>query len=198
MGNSESRPAAVADEALDGAVVVEPPKAIIVRQASTEDLDAIHELIRQSFSAMKAHTYLWHSFWDSSAEKMIQGELSKENFHATYFANVSEPDNCFWVAEKVAEKTVIGCVGLKRKGKSATEVELVRMSVNATARGQGVGSMLVHELCTHVKERLSGVEKIVLTTANPDSAKFYAHVGFNMYSRWLFTYGERPVSAQST
>lgn len=160
---------------------------IIIRQASIADLPAIHDLIRESYSAMIPHSYLLPSFWIASAEKTISTDLSQLNFESNYINN-NKPDNCFWVAEATDSKIVVGCVGLKRENKdNMKEGELVRMSVCKNQRGKGIGQLLIKNLVSYCSK--VNINRVVFTTANPDSAKFYSKNGFILYNRFLFQFG---------
>ena len=63
------------------------------------------------------------------------------------------------------------------------ESELVRMSVDPSIRGAGIGRLLVAALASFCRAR--GVLRLHLTTANPDAARFYARNGFLVAARSL-------------
>jgi len=64
--------------------------------------------------------------------------------------------------------------------------------VTPTLRNQGIGSVLVKELINFCKTKPE-VTKIVFTTANPESVKFYAKCGFTIYCRILFWSGTLEI-----
>jgi len=169
---------------------------ISIREARLEDLPSVHQLIRDSFKAMYNHSYLPHSIWDNAASNMIDNELSSGQFIGTYFNKKDYPDNCFWVAERIGKTQpplVLGCVGFKRKAETSKDGELVRMAVDLNHRQQGVGSLLIQHLFEYSQSKCQGVDAIVLTTGNPDAAKFYKKHGFNLYNRFLFFYGVKQM-----
>lgn len=160
--------------------------SIRVRIAALSDLPIIHNLIRDSFAAMDRHSCLGKALWLRAAEDLITSELSSGAFEATYLDK--GVDRCFWVAEMADVGGVIGCVGMKRKtGKHSQDAELVRMAVSPEHRGKGYGAVLVNEVVSHCRNTLPGVERIVLTTGNPDSANFYVKkAGFKDYNYFFF------------
>ena len=110
--------------------------------------------------------------------------------------------NCFWVAEEtldpehrgpgwgVARREIVGCVGLKECGKRNDSMELVRMASSKTRRGQGVGSLLMERLLSHV-ENTPNMCRVYLYTGNPISARFYQKHGFT--KRGFFYEMDREV-----
>ena len=144
----------------------------IIRAGTVQDLPQIVNLIRESYHALSDHygDDRHKDFWCKGVNDAIAEDLNENSFLSTYF-NI--PSNYFWVAENV-EGNVIGCVGLKRK--NSDESELVRMAVAQSTRGSGIGGLLMDGLLVHCKaQRLC---RILLTTANPLSAKFYGKKGF--------------------
>ena len=160
---------------------------ISTRRATVADLPAVHQLIRESFSAMKEHSCFGADFWERGAQGLIESELSEQEFEGVYFGRGS---NHFWVAVRSSDAAVVGCVGLKAES-SSKAAELVRMAVSESQRSQGVGAVLMQTLLAYAKS--NGVAKVHLTTGNPRSAQFYKKHGFELYNRWLFIYMERVV-----
>jgi N-acetylglutamate synthase-like GNAT family acetyltransferase len=166
---------------------------IHIRQATLADLPAIHDLLIQSFAAMGPHSILGTQFWINGAVKLNTTELSTDNFQSSYSMTNG---NFFWVAETetavddgINAPKVVGCIGLKNTNVSSNSAELVRMSVDASVRRQGVGRLLVSHLIDVARE--SGVKKVVFTTGNPESARFYEAMGFQVTNYWLYYYGVR-------
>lgn len=173
---------------------------VAVRKATVEDLPAIHDLIVQSFEAMVPHSwFLWFfpNYWRDAANGLITTELSKENFENVYFTN----GNFFWVAEAIDKPQpfkVIGCIGIKildvpNNGENIPKTaELVRMSVDSSYRGGGVGKYLLNHLLAHAKAQ--NVKRIVLDTANPESVKFYSRCGFTIIPHWMYWSAEYNIT----
>jgi N-acetylglutamate synthase-like GNAT family acetyltransferase len=80
-----------------------------------------------------------------------------------------------WVLDS-AEHGVIGCVGMKRAVGSSGPGELVRMSVSPKLQKSGFGRVLISSLVNHCVTQ--GIDRLFLTTGNPESVKFYKRVGF--------------------
>lgn len=161
--------------------------AVTVRKAGVSDLPAIHQLIRESFAAMVEHSYLCgEAFWARMAQSMIDTELSEREFETIYFSN----SNFFWVAE--SDGNVVGCVGVKHSNPPGPSAELVRMAVSPSCRSSGIGGVLIQSLIDYCSANES-LSKIVLTTGNPRSVRFYEKHGFIRYNRVLFFYMERAL-----
>ena len=160
-----------------------------IRAARAADLPTLQLLVRQSYAAMAQHPSLFlgrteEATWLKSADEAIEAELTEATFEKAYCG-----DSCLWVAEEPGASgagAVVGCVGLKREpGKPA---ELVRMAVLKDARGGGVGAQLIAHVFEHA--RRAGVRSIMLVTANPRAAAFYAKHGFRRsLAVWLCTIG---------
>jgi N-acetylglutamate synthase-like GNAT family acetyltransferase len=169
-------------------------ESINIRKANVNDLPFIHELIIESFEAMKEHSCFPVSFWRLSADKLIDNELHINNFNDIYFGS-KFVDNCFWVAEKICNRdiSIVGCVGLKRENiKDNSIVELVRMSVTRKCRSKGIGTLLVNKLVEYCKER-KDVKTIKFTTGNPLSAIFYQKNNFKVSNYRLFYHGIKTL-----
>jgi N-acetylglutamate synthase-like GNAT family acetyltransferase len=146
-------------------------ESIHVRLATKADLPAIHALIHESFAAMAEHMGPGsEEGLAEGAREARNGDLSEASFEKEY---LSKPETGFWVAVH-DERGVIGCAGLKRLNEE--DAELVRMSVSASLRGGRIGAKLVDTLLHHAEK--SGARCVVLMTANPSAARFYARVGF--------------------
>lgn len=169
-------------------------ETINIRKANLNDLPFIHKLIIESFEAMKEHSCFPISFWRSSANKLIDNELHKDNFNDVYFGSIFK-DNCFWIAEKITniDIEIVGCVGLKRENiKDNSIVELVRMSVTSKYRSKGIGTLLINKLFEYCQEK-KNIKKIKFTTVNPLSAIFYQKNNFIVSNYRLFYYGIRTI-----
>ena len=149
---------------------------VVTRKADDKDLDDIQLLIRDSFFAMLEFTgEEWRERFDQTVKQQISSELVSPSFERIYF---SSNNNHFWVAESIIDRRILGCVGLKRI--IYEEAELVRMAVSEKLRGGGIGGKLISSLIAFCKDKK--ISRIVLTTANPHSAKFYMKNNFNVVS----------------
>lgn len=142
-----------------------------IRKATAGDLPSIHGLIRESFSAMVDHYgEETRSLNEKLTQETIEVDLNEINFQAQYLDN---PDCEIWVAVS-KDDVIVGCIGVKKANDE--ESELVRMAVSSSQRNQGIGAKLIATLLAHCIDRK--VKRVFLTTANPNSMRFYGREGF--------------------
>ncbi|XP_065135435.2 probable N-acetyltransferase camello isoform X2 [Paramisgurnus dabryanus] len=97
---------------------------------------------------------------------------------------LSNPDNCFWVAEAEmnGKRRILGMVAVEAKddGDGKRHGELLRMSVLSTCRRAGLGQQLAKTAKDFCKER--GFTKIKLSTssAQRSALAFYYKMGFKL------------------
>ena len=159
----------------------------LVRRAKREDLQAIRQLIMDSYMAMSDYAPKLSAFWETGGKNTYspEGDLHENNFdqYLVDFENGSadlnyEKEAAFWVAELNSQ--VIGCVGLRRI--HTGDAELVRMAVDPHLRGGGFGLKLVQELTNYCTRR--GFLRVHCTTANTSAARFYCEkCGFIVKSK---------------
>ena len=151
-----------------------------IRRAAPADLPAIHSLIRSSFAAVGDHypPHVAAAFSQQAECAITDGDLAPAAFPSLYCCSTSRAPlslpctvNACWVAVDDSTGRIVGCVALKALP-TAGNAELVRMAVDATLRGGGVGRALVDALEQHA--RAAGVQCVRATTCNPRSAQFYA------------------------
>ena len=143
-----------------------------VRIAKIGDLPVIHNLIRDSFAAMVP--FFDPGFPDNTdvwVKQAVEGDLNPSNFETIY---ISKPNSNYWVIENSESHEVCGCGAIKQS--SHYEAELVRMAVSPMYRGQNLGSKIINSLLEFAVSK--GFQRIILTTANADSMKFYVKHGF--------------------
>lgn len=148
--------------------------SIHVRDGAVDDLPSIRNLIFDSFMAMtEIYGPAFAADCESRAKSTIDESLSEEAFKKVFWSSYG----ChFWVAESIEEgnkKNVVGCIGLVRLNHE--EAELVRMAVDKNIRSHGIGSKLVAALEAFCLQ--TNVCRVVLTTANTRSARFYEKHG---------------------
>lgn len=101
-----------------------------VRKATTKDLPTIHGLIKTSFAAL--NEYVPPEMvpkLEQWAKSLCESELSDEQFEKIYFSSYG---TSFFVVEDTENKSVHGCVGVKRLSQDMSE--LVRMAVSPEIR----------------------------------------------------------------
>ena len=144
----------------------------VVRKATTKDLPTIHNLIQTSFAAL--NDYVPPEMipkLEGWAKSLCESELSEAQFEKIYFSSYG---TTFLVVEDTENKSVHGCVAVKRLSQDMSE--LVRMSVSPEIRSQGLGKLLISRLVEFCQE--TGALQIMLTTGNPRSGQFYEKNGF--------------------
>ncbi|XP_072532963.1 probable N-acetyltransferase camello [Salminus brasiliensis] len=107
--------------------------------------------------------------------KYIQVSLHKDLGHIrqTY---LEQPNSCFWVAE--SQGRVVGMVACLPAESNEACLELKRMSVKHSHRGQGIAKALCRTVEDFAREQ--GFPAVVLYTSvvQTDAQKLYEHVGY--------------------
>ncbi|XP_073726619.1 probable N-acetyltransferase camello isoform X2 [Misgurnus anguillicaudatus] len=130
-----------------------------------------------------------YEYYASYVQKRLRTELKDIPGH--YLSN---PDNCFWVAEAEMDgrRQILGMVAVKAKddGDGKKHGELLRMSVLSTCRRAGLGQQLAKTAEDFCKER--SFTKIILSTSSTQRAAvaLYNKMGFKLVL--VHTQSERP------
>nr|XP_055069885.1 probable N-acetyltransferase camello [Misgurnus anguillicaudatus] len=130
-----------------------------------------------------------YEYYASYVQKRLRTDLKDIPGH--YLSN---PDNCFWVAEAEMDgrRQILGMVAVKAKddGDGKKHGELLRMSVLSTCRRAGLGQQLAKIAEDFCKER--GFTKIILSTSSVLRAPvaLYNKMGFKLVL--VNTQSERP------
>lgn len=107
--------------------------------------------------------------------KYIKTSLDRDLNHIrqTY---LEQPNACFWVAE--VQGCVVGTVACLPAENVANYMELKRMSVRKSHRGQGIAKALCRIVAEFARER--GCRGVVLHTSvvQTDAQKLYEHMGY--------------------
>ncbi|XP_016417678.1 probable N-acetyltransferase CML1 [Sinocyclocheilus rhinocerous] len=113
--------------------------------------------------------------------KYIQTCLEQDLSHIqqTY---LDPPNACFWVAE--SQGRVVGTVACLPAEKDQNFLELKRMSVKKTHRGQGIAKTLCRTVADFARER--GFRGVLLHTSvvQTDAQKLYEHMGYQKVSEF--------------
>lgn len=113
--------------------------------------------------------------------KYIQTCLEQDLNHIqqTY---LDPPNACFWVAE--SQGRVVGTVACLPAKKDQNFLELKRMSVKKTHRGQGIAKALCRTVADFARER--GFLGVLLYTSvvQTDAQKLYEHMGYQKVSEF--------------
>lgn len=113
--------------------------------------------------------------------KYIQTSLDQDLNHIqqTY---LDPPNACFWVAE--SQGRVVGTVACLPAEKDENFLELKRMSVKKSHRGQGIAKALCRMVADFTRER--GYLGVMLHTSvvQTDAQKLYEHMGYQKVSEF--------------
>lgn len=140
--------------------------SITIRSFQEHDQSSVEELYRHGFDLYKDFCPEIHMLTNWFIEdKLVEGGDMK-SIYAHYIQN---PQNHFWVAEK--DGGIVGFVGgilgdgeMSSSSGASDEatlplpdsnphIELLRMCVSASVRGEGVAAMLLDTLSAYGKER---------------------------------------------
>lgn len=135
-----------------------------VRRASADDLDAVRQLLQDT----------WHATYDATMGIEVVSDItsrwhSKENLTR----QLADPDGCFLVAEN-SSGTIVGHVGAVRK--STDLVSLARLYVLPELQGGGAGTALLTAV-TDWAGHGTTIE-LEVETVNTPALGFYRKRGF--------------------
>jgi len=90
---------------------------------------------------------------------------------------LAKPDTCVLVARRVADRAVIGCCALFKRGDGTAELK--RMIVDEGVRGQGVGAALLRTAEAEAAGRL-GARTVLLEVGvrNTEAQALYRRAGY--------------------
>eukprot|EP01031_Cornospumella_fuschlensis_P023914 gene23914-28957_t len=164
----------------------------VVRSFEQRDQTAVEALYRKGFDIYKDFCVEIHILTQWFKDDKLAKGNDMSSIQSHYMSN---PQKHFWVAENNGE--VVGCVGGMLGGdfslsEASTStllpdlqphIELVRMCVSDTVRGEGVAAMLLDTLGAYGKQR--GCRYIVLSTLDgmTPACKFYTKQGFYLYNQ---------------
>lgn len=135
-----------------------------VRRASEDDLDAVRQLLHDT----------WHATYDATMGVDVVNDItsrwhSKENLSR----QLSDPDGCFLVSES-PDGTIVGHAAAVRK--AADVVSLARLYVLPQQQGGGAGTALL-EAVTDWAGQGTKIE-LEVETSNAPAIGFYRKHGF--------------------
>lgn len=140
--------------------------SVTIRQYRPEDHRAVVELF--SAGMLFYATAEDIDFWESYVKKSIEGDIA--NIHEVYV----QPGGNFWVATVADE--VVGIVGFEVK--SDHEGDLRRLAVKSSARGHGIGRLLVAQVEQWAKENSFKTVRLGTGKAMNLARKLYASLGY--------------------
>ncbi|XP_012682270.1 probable N-acetyltransferase camello [Clupea harengus] len=119
-------------------------------------------------------SYLFNSYIDESMRR----DLNK--VRETY---MSSPNTCFWVAE--SDGLVVATVACLPAERHPECLELKRMSVRRSHRGQGIAKAMCHTVAGFARSR--GYQGVVLYTSmvQTDAQHLYEHVGYKRMRQFV-------------
>ena len=149
----------------------------MIREFQESDQAAVSEMYR---NGMKVYSEINNDSLAACTSWFVNDKLKEGgDMNDIQKSFMDVPDRCFWVA--VLNDKIVGCVGAYPSTKYDPKeyIELVRMSVSADARNQGVGAKFIKTLNDWAKHK--GYTKIYLSTLNE------MHLAVALYTRNGFT-----------
>ena len=136
---------------------------VSIRQVNKQDELLLASIIRNTFEEFKAPRV---------------GTVYSDPTTDHLFELFNQPDAVLWVA--VVNNQVVGCCGIyPTKGLPEKVAELVKFYITASARGSGIGKMLMNKCIATAKE--FGYEKLYLESMPQfsNAVNFYKRLGFS-------------------
>jgi len=135
-----------------------------VRRASADDLDAVRQLLHDT----------WHATYDAAmGVEAVNDITSRWHSLENLSRQLADPDGCFLVAE-YPDGTIVGHAGAVRK--AADMVSLARLYVLPQQQGGGAGTALL-EAVTDWAGQGTTIE-LEVETSNTPAICFYRKHGF--------------------
>lgn len=154
-----------------------------VRRASADDLDAVRQLLHDT----------WHATYDATMGAEVVNDITSR-WHSVenLTRQLADPDGCFLVAEN-SSGAIVGHAGAVRK--SAEAVSLARLYVLPELQGSGVGTALLAAITDWAGQGTT--IELQVEIANTQAIGFYHKHGFIDDGRQVSCGGD-PVAGQAT
>ena len=137
---------------------------LAVRRASADDLDAVRQLLHDT----------WHATYDATmGVEVVNDVTSRWHSVENLSRQLADPDGCFLVAEN-SNGTVVGHADAGRK--STDVVNLARLYVLPGWQGGGIGTALLASVVNWAGQGTS--IELEVETANTPAIGFYQKHGF--------------------
>ena len=139
-------------------------KAVFIRQVQKEDESVLASIIRATFEE-----------FDAPREGTVYSDPTTDQLFELFNLPAAE----LWVA--VLDKQVVGCCGIfPTQGLPDKVAELVKFYITASARGSGIGKVLLSK-CIETEKEL-GYEKLYLESMPQfsNAVDFYKRLGFSI------------------
>ncbi|XP_057197674.1 probable N-acetyltransferase camello [Triplophysa rosa] len=107
--------------------------------------------------------------------KYIKTSLDQDLNHIQQIY-LEQPNACFWVAE--VQGRVVGTVACLPAENAANYLELKRLSVRKSHRGQGIAKALCHIVAEFARERGCGGVLLHTSVVQTDAQKLYEQIGY--------------------
>lgn len=136
-----------------------------IRRASADDLDAVRQLLHDT----------WHATYDATmGVETVNDITSRWHSMENLSRQLGDPDGCFLVAEN-SDGTIVGHAGAVRK--AADVISLARLYVLPQLQGGGAGTALL-EAVTDWAGQGTTIE-LEVETSNTPAIGFYNKHGFS-------------------
>lgn len=137
---------------------------LVVRRASADDLDAVRQLLHDT----------WHATYDATMGVEIVNDITSRWHSAENMSRqLGDPDGCFLIAEH-PDGTIVGHAGAVRK--TADVASLARLYVLPEQQGCGAGTALL-DAVTGWAGQGTTIE-LEVETGNTQAIGFYHKHGF--------------------
>ncbi|MBC7919489.1 MAG: GNAT family N-acetyltransferase [Ferruginibacter sp.] len=155
-----------------------------VRPVTPANLSTLIQLSRQTFT---------EAFGSQNKPENMDAYVSRAFSEAQLGEEVRDPRARFFLA--LAGPEPVGYAKL-RQGKQPAElegyhaVEIQRIYVLASAKGQGIGKRLMQSCLDTARSEGYGVVWLGVWEHNPRAIAFYRQWGFEVFSAYLFPFGD--------
>ncbi|WP_108882757.1 GNAT family N-acetyltransferase [Anderseniella sp. Alg231-50] len=153
-----------------------------IRQATADDLDAVRQLLHDT----------WHATYDATMGVEVVNDITARWHSAENLSRqLSDPDGCFLVAE-TPDGIIAGHAGAVRQ--AADVVCLTRLYVLPKLQGDGAGTALLTAVTDWAGQGVT--IELEVETANTPAIGFYRRHGFSDDGRQVQCGGD-PAAGQA-
>lgn len=160
---------------------------ITIRKAVREDLSALSELSRRTFT----ETFI-EGFAIPYPADDLEGFYDESFGEEALAKRISDPSCMFWVAEREGELLALchaGPNGLPHPDAREGELELRRLYVARSAQGLGLGTTLLKMALDWMETNTTGALWIGVWSGNLKAQKLYQAYGFTKVGEYQYPVG---------
>ena len=160
---------------------------ITIRKAVSDDLSALSELSRRTFT----ETFI-EGFGIPYPADDLEGFYEDSFGEEALAKRIHDPDCVFWVAERDGELLALchaGPNGLPHPEAKEGEMELRRLYVARSAQGLGLGTKLLKLALEWIEAHTTGALWIGVWSGNQKAQKLYGAYGFEKVGEYQYPVG---------